>query len=413
MRDLIARALLLLLLLLLGGVAWLTRHPESRWLDRAADWPAIGPLAESFRAAYRPAPVGAPSEAPDGSEVEYVTVGPAARTSAAPDVEPLVEIYAPPAPPGPPPLGRQPAPVLPLPSRPASAAQLQAVEALLGNDAVETAIGPYAFLHAASLQPPVERWAALTATLDGAFAERFGVVPIGEPEETVALFADEKSYRELQNADRRLAGLDASGLASGGLAALYADGRSRQDLESTLVHELGHFLVRRALGPALPPWLDEGLAEDLAQTPFDGEELLFGTSRVDVEREGSGIVVRGALASLDEVDRAAREGRLPPLESLVALEWKPFVGAGAELYYGEALWWVRFLLDGGDAARAAAFRGHLESIATGGPADGERLRARLDAGWQELEGEFVAWIAAERERRLTALGLPSRMKRRP
>ncbi len=417
MRDLIARGLLLLIVALLAGFAWLTRHPESPWIDRAAEWPAIGGLADRFRTAYRPAPEPAirGPEAPGGPEIVIVAIGesmPPGRI-ATPVGKPQFESHAPRLPVGPPPLGREAQPVLPLPARPATAAQRRAVEALLGTDAVETAIGPYALLHAAAARPPVERWAALAAALDSGFAERFGVAPIGAPAETVALFADEQSYRGLQSSERRLAGLDASGHASGGLAALYSGIRSRQELESTLVHEIAHFLERRALGPALPPWLDEGLAEDLAQTPFDGANFLFGTSRVDVERRGSQLVVRGALASLDEVDRAAREGRLPPLETLVALEWELFVGAEATLHYGAALWWVRYLLDSGDAARAGAFRGFLATIAQGGPADGERLRARLGAEWDELELDFIAWIAVERDRRLTAVGLPSRQGPRP
>jgi len=411
LRRLALPAALVALFALFAGFAWLTRHPDSLWIDRAVEWPGIGPLAERFRDAYRPVPV---AEAPPPEEVEIVTIflPPPPPESPPPDLA-ATPAPSPPRRPepsnaGPPPLGRAPAPVLPVPGRPASAEQLAAVERQVGGQPVRATIGPYQLLAAPGLELPRARWEALGNALDGAYRDRYGVAPLGVPAESVALFATETDYRALQERERRLAGLEASGHASGGLAALYAGGRSAHEIESTVVHELAHFLHRRALGPALPPWLDEGLAEDLAQTPFDGSSFLFGQSRVDVDHAAGRTVVRGALAALDEADRAALEGRLPPLERLVALDWESFVGAGAPLHYAEALWLIRYLLDGGDRAAAAAFREFLAGIARGEPAEGERLAALLGRPWSELEPGFVAWLSAERERRLTAIGLPSR-----
>ncbi|HPA96847.1 MAG: hypothetical protein GX178_05260, partial [Acidobacteria bacterium] len=55
-RERLTPGLLLLLLGFAGAAAWLTRHPEWRGLERAAEWPLVGPLAARFRAAYLPAP---------------------------------------------------------------------------------------------------------------------------------------------------------------------------------------------------------------------------------------------------------------------------------------------------------------------------------------------------------------------
>lgn len=44
--------LILLVLSLLGGFAWLTRNPETPWLEEAEDWPLVGDLASRFRTAY-------------------------------------------------------------------------------------------------------------------------------------------------------------------------------------------------------------------------------------------------------------------------------------------------------------------------------------------------------------------------
>lgn len=40
------------LLAALGGFAWLTHHPETPWLERAGQWPVVGPWAARFREAY-------------------------------------------------------------------------------------------------------------------------------------------------------------------------------------------------------------------------------------------------------------------------------------------------------------------------------------------------------------------------
>ncbi len=44
--------LMLLALGLFGGFAWLTRNPETPWLEQAEDWPLVGGLASRFRTAY-------------------------------------------------------------------------------------------------------------------------------------------------------------------------------------------------------------------------------------------------------------------------------------------------------------------------------------------------------------------------
>jgi len=410
-REALARALLVLLVAAFAGLAWLTRHPDSPWLGRVAGWPVVGPLAERFRAAYSPPP-GEETEAPPAGP-RYVLIPPVPEPEdegeGAPSSAVASERVASPGPAaGPPPLGREPEPVRPVSARPAARERVARVERLLGERAARSALGPYALVYDVGASAPLERWSALAALLDASYAARYGVSPVGRPAETVAIFAREADYRALEEEDERLAGLDASGHASAGLAALWTEGRSRQEAESTLVHELAHFLQRRALGPALPPWLDEGLAEDLAQTPFEGGDLVFGTTRIDIERDGPRTLIRGGLAALDEVDRAALEGRLPSLERLVGLDWREFVGPEAKLHYGEALWFVRYLLDGGDPARAAGFRGYLAAIARGEPADGGHLMAALDSDWGELDAGFRAWLREERQRRLIALGLPSR-----
>jgi len=407
-----ARAALVAALALASGLAWLTGHPESPWLDRAAGWPGIGPLAIRFRDVFRPPPAPTPTPAPEGPQIEVVTIWLPERTPPRPT--PAAVRAAPPPPPttpsaqGEPPLGREAEPPRPLPARPADPARLLAAETLLGAAATQTAIGPYALLADVRAAPPLERWAALAAALDAAYSERTGRGPLGGAAETVVLFATEPDYRSFQGLEGRLAGVPASGHAGYGLAALWSGGRSADEVESTLVHELVHFVSRRALGPALPPWLDEGLAEDLAQAPFDeargGFEL--GGFRADVTRGEGRFEVRGGLAALDLAARALEGPGRISVADLMRLDWEGFVGPDAPLRYAQAFVWIRFLQDGGDPARSARFREFLSGIAGGESAGGERLLARLGEEAETLDAELAAWVRRTRALRYVAAGLP-------
>lgn len=53
-----------------AGYAYLTRHPESPWLEEAQEWPVVGELARSFRHAY----LGPPSSGPPGEPVSEDTL---------------------------------------------------------------------------------------------------------------------------------------------------------------------------------------------------------------------------------------------------------------------------------------------------------------------------------------------------
>src|SRR5690606_17311319 len=119
-------------------------------------------------------------------------------------------------------------------------------------------------------------------------------------------------------------------------------------------------VARRALGPALPPWLGEGLAEDLAQTPFDddpgradGGAFRWRALRGRVHREGNSIQIEGPPAAIDLL---AAEREPPSLADVIEAPEERFFGANGPLLYGRSLVLVRYLLDGGDAGLAAGFR---------------------------------------------------------
>jgi hypothetical protein len=401
----------LALLALAGGFAWLTRHPQTPWLDRAAGWPLVGPVAASFRAAWRP-PRPAPPPPAEDQSVEIVGIlvpaegspragAPMASAAAPSQGEPAAQTSDARRPatsslPAEQPIDRSAEPPRPLPARRADPRHLAAAEQLLGAALVRDRLGPYEYL--GDVAPPA-RWRALAGALDEAFAARTGLAPMGEPAETVVALADAGRYHELERLEPRLAGLDADGHAVPGLAVVHAASTQPEVAEATLVHELVHLVARRALGPALPSWLDEGLAEDLAWTPFDEATRTFRWGAIGgaARRGALSVQLTGALAGLSQLVEELAAGRLPALSALVETDWQSFVApADAPLRYAEALFFVRFLLDGGDAGRAAAFRTWLASVAAGGKTDRASLEAALGRPLDQLEPGFLAYLAARK-----------------
>lgn len=426
----------------LGGLAWVSRHPESPLAARAERWPLVGRFAVRARAAYLLRATGPPAPRrfglsaalfeedgfPLGSPAppsDRVWIGPGETLLAAPgeraarltrfdhhaslkvvDRRPgwvKVEIR------GhagwvplegewrEPPLGSAPDPTLPLPAQRPDPARLVLARSALGDDAVEGRLGAYALYTDLADPSRLALAERLAAGLEDAYRRRYGLQPVGEPAEAVVVFAHEADYRRFRDAHEQIAGLPASGHSAYGVVALFDGGRSAAEVGSTLVHELAHLLNRRAIGPALPSWLDEGIADDLAHSRLDASGRLepgeLGGATV---RSGMRLERHGAHASLFRLVEAVHGGRLRPLPELLDLGWGEFVRGGGQgrLHYAQASFWVRYLLDGEAGALALGFHRFLAEIARGGPATPEALQAQLGLSWPELEAGYREWIVA-------------------
>ena len=288
---------------------------------------------------------------------------------------------------GPPPLGSEPIPPLPLPARAADPERLGAARAILGENARAAQIGPYRLLTDVPDGELVERLARMLEGLEAVYVARYGVAPIGTPLETIVLFAADADYAALVRSEERLTGLLPAGYAARGLVALPVGNRPWADVAAVLAHEVVHLLNRRALGPALPPWLDEGLAGDLGAARFDGRGAIVpdtygGSVRVDWSAAGTAVAYAGGRAAL----LAARDRDLAgsgwSLAELTALPWEEFVRRDAQdLTYATSLLCVRDVL--ADAGTAGVFRDFLKSVAAGGPAESTALQTRLGWTWEE------------------------------
>lgn len=429
-----------------GALAWATHRPDAPLLVAAEEWPLVGGWVARFRQRYAPRPSPGPSGA-GGVEVVVVPEwvpergdpmapagGPAHVWVAA--GEPLraapeegaaargrierfqflpvherrgewVRVTAPAGEgwvrpfrgrdgaAGEPPLGRDPLPPRPLPGREADPRLLALAVAQLGVDGPAGRLGPYP-LYTDAPRSRLLVLDRLAAAVEPAYRARYGRRPVGAPRESVVLFAREPDYRRFQEADGHLAGLAAAGHTGGGVVALYL-GDATGEAAATLVHELAHLLNRRALGPALPPWLDEGIADDLAGSAIAADGGL-DTGRIggSVRVSPGRLEMRGAVAALRHLDEALATGRAVPLARLTAMDWEELVRSEAsQLHYAEASFLVRYLLDGGDPALAAGFRRFLERVAAGRPASGEALRAELGRPWEEIESGMAAWVKAQ------------------
>lgn len=453
--------LLALLLAALGGFAWLTHHPGVPWLAEAEAWPLLGPLAAAFRERYLPPP-GADGALP-GSDtgeggveviVVYVPGEPPATPGAQGEVRGAVEQIwlqagtalsrepregAPavahlaaianlpvlerrgewarvtyrevtgwvkaPWEGGSPPLGSAPEPPRPVPALTPDPALLARGLSLLGGRSPAGSLGPYTLYTDHSDPGLLAFLDRAAAGVEEVYRQRYRRSPVGEAAEAVLLFSREEGYRAFQESDPRLTGLQAAGHAGHGLIALYVDGRPRWELAGTLVHEVTHLLNRRALGPALPPWLDEGMAGDLGSSAFaPGGAIEAGTLGGEVRRSGERIDFHGPRASVRHLVEALDGGTFLPLPELFRLSWEEFVRPPAsELHYAESAFLVRYLVEGEGGGLAPGFHSFLAAVSEGGPATGEALAEHLSRPWARTEPGLRAWLRfAEHATRLAA-----------
>ncbi|HXT22185.1 MAG TPA: hypothetical protein VN923_15635, partial [Thermoanaerobaculia bacterium] len=106
----------------------------------------------------------------------------------------------------------------------------------------------------------IVRLGAVAAALPADFGDRFGLR--APPAGTLILFARSAEFhRWLEEQGGGDAAIE--GFARNGVAALAVEHLHGDEVAALMVHELGHLLGRAAMGRQLPPWLEEGLAEEL------------------------------------------------------------------------------------------------------------------------------------------------------
>ena len=300
-------------------------------------------------------------------------------------------------------------------------------------------LGPYALYTDLADGLPLAELSRLAAELPRYFHRRFGLAAAPGDGEVVVLYAREASYHAYTRGEADPTLRDSAGRALRGLAVLYAGGRPAGELRSVLVHELTHLVAYRALGTDLPPWLAEGLAEELAfcRVSRSGELLLgsldtWTTSRRvpaagPANRVSMAVETRtaGPRVALDELRREWSGPRRPELADLLVFSEVEFMAPDRRsLHYAMSGFWVRYLLD----EHPDAFRSFLAAAARGEAVDAIRLRDRLGASpslrtaprsegmgrkappqagvfgalgatWEELEAAWGKWLRGKGPRK--------------
>jgi hypothetical protein len=442
-RGLVAYCWLVAILLLLAGFAWLTQNPTSVVLARAEDWPLVGAWATAFRRAYQPA---APSRsepalagdpqieqiAPppvDSGKPRYVWVQPGTSLHTEPDLGSavvetitsirnlslivqrgdwylvwlprsdagprqawvLLEDYRPPAQA----VLNEPDPVLPLPATAPVASWIAQARQRMQDGGKTLGCGLQPLFTDVPEDPVAELCERVSRNLEAAYRQRYGLRPVSPPAEAILLYRRSEDYLAFRDLERLPAdtGLAHASPANGYLA-LFRGERATSDVLASLVHELTHLLNRRALGPALPPWLSEGMADDLAESQIDDTgtihlDRLGGSTLRDEDR----VVRSGGLAAAMAIQDAIRQDTLPTLRELAAMDESGFYQADrVALHYGLSSFWIRYLASGFDPDLTRAFRLFLQDVAAGRVITVDLLRDRAGAGWDDLESGFRAWV---------------------
>lgn len=152
--------------------------------------------------------------------------------------------------------------------------------------------------------------------------------------------------------------------------------------ERTLFHEVSHRLLHASTGRALPPWLNEGLAEVFEQSYVMGRSLASRPS-TDHDRR-----LRAAMA----------QGELPTLKSIVSRNseaWWAAQKIDTPMAYATSWAAVAFLLST-DEGRTR-LRRVLKVADARDTSALLRVLGDWPGGWQALEGLWRQWMASPKQ----------------
>ena len=289
----------------------------------------------------------------------------------------------------------QPEPVVPLAATPPAEEVLAEARRLMGDDVREIPCGPFRLITDVE-GPLIERCPRLAGQLDGIYAERTGLEPVGEAAEAILLFESDGAFLIFRTRVSPESRRHAFAAPARGIVALASGTRMVEQVQATLVHELVHLLNRRHLGPALPSWLDEGLAEELAMSRIAPDGTLVPDSLGRWETgTGRARLMGGGEVEIGGLRTSMRRDDLPALEELVGFDRSGFQAeARFKIHYALSAFWVRYLLSEESPTGREGFRSFLAAVAAGETLDEGLLLRHLGAGWPELETGFRRWLDA-------------------
>ena len=238
----------------------------------------------------------------------------------------------------------------------------------------------------------------VATALPGAFATRFGLQAIASG--SIFVFGRERDFRTWLKTQHGVEDARVEGFAASGTASLYLGHHGVEDVSAMLVHEVTHLLARNAFRRSLPPWLEEGLADELAFNRFtrDGK-IVHDSVRISRSarmqsmfptRRGTRFssTVSGPGVALLRLSR----GSLVPLPELLNASQDDFLAsAGRQDRYATAAFFVRFLLSA-QPERAQRFRAFLAAGVGGAPMDAAAFEVAMGETVVELDKKYLRWV---------------------
>lgn len=255
---------------------------------------------------------------------------------------------------------------------------------LLGDDIEPASLGPFTLYSDVTDPLLLDQLSAVAESTVAAYRERFGLEPGSKTKEVVVLFAEEEDYRRFEATELRIAAADSQGHTTEGLSILYTSQQQKDAIRAVLIHELTHLLNRRVFRAEIPPWLEEGMAQDLAFCRVDKD----GTLRL------------GTLSSVETNLAALLEDWKHPthldLPEFLSLDLETFIEPeGRPIRYTESAFLVRYFLDGGNDQLRAGFLRYLSRLATSELVESVSLFAELDAEPSTIESALYRFLVSQ------------------
>lgn len=208
---------------------------------------------------------------------------------------------------------------------------------------------------------------------------------------TVYLFSRREDYARFTG--QRFPNSGGVFMPSRNLLAAFLEGQGRDGLRRTLQHEAFHQFAHHAIGPNLPIWLNEGLAQVFEEGIWTGRQFLIG--QVPPRR-------------LRQLQDDLRAGRLIDFRTMLAMDdraWRANLTSRemATLQYNQAWAMAHFLIYATDDAGRPRFRHRLldmlQRVAQGQSADKAFIAAFSDniPGFQDRFNEWASRLTASRE----------------
>jgi len=169
--------------------------------------------------------------------------------------------------------------------------------------------------------------------------------------------------------------------------ATWAESSNRRTTYEVLQHEGFHQFAWHTVGPRLPVWLNEGLAQYFESAVIRDDQLSLGitcSSRIDGMKD---LLHAGKAMSLEE------------LSKITSTQWSKTLNQDSDraaALYTQAWSVTYFLIHGDDGAHQASLLEYLKSLSKGDKPESAQLMAFGSEGLASLEDSWKEFAATQR-----------------